>query len=414
MDFNDTPKEAAFRAEARAWLDANALKRVHPNQTWASTLSDKSSAAIVALAREYQRKKFDGGWACLHWPKDYGGRGASAIERVIWAEEESRYLVPSGVFDIGQGMAGPVLMQYASEEQKQRYLPPMACGEEIWCQLFSETSAGSDLAGLRMKATRDGDDWILNGEKIWTSGAHYCDYGIIVARSNPDVAKHKGLTFFFLDMSAPGVEIRPIRQITGGANFNTVSFTDVRVPDAQRLGEEGGGWGVALTTLMNERVSVGDAPGPNLDQALALAQSVELNDQPAIKNQAVRSQLARWHCETAGLKYTKYRSISALSRGETPGPENSITKLIGATKAQEIASFGLDLMDAAGIVTDESLVESDARFQLAYLASPAMRIAGGTDEVLRNIISERVLGLPQEPRADKGMSFKEIPTGRNN
>ena len=414
MDFNDTPKEAAFRAEARAWLDANALKRAHPNQTWASTLSDKSSAAIVALAREYQRKKFDGGWACLHWPKDYGGRGASAIERVIWAEEESRYLVPSGVFDIGQGMAGPVLMQYASEEQKQRYLPPMARGEEIWCQLFSETSAGSDLAGLRMKAARDGDDWVLNGEKIWTSGAHYCDYGIIVARSNPDVAKHKGLTFFFLDMKSPGVEVRPIRQITGGANFNTVRFDDVRVPDAQRLGEEGGGWGVALTTLMNERVSVGDAPGPNLEQALALARSVELHDQPAIKNQAVRSQLAKWHCETAGLKYTKYRSISALSRGETPGPENSITKLIGATKAQEIASFGLDLMDAAGIITDETLVESDARFQLSYLGAPAMRIAGGTDEVLRNIISERVLGLPQEPRADKGMSFNEIPTGRNN
>jgi alkylation response protein AidB-like acyl-CoA dehydrogenase len=319
--------------------------------------------------------------------------------------------VPSGVFDIGQGMAGPVLMQYANDEQKQRYLPPMASGEEIWCQLFSETSAGSDLAGLRMKASREGDDWILNGEKIWTSGAHYCDYGIIVARSDVDVAKHRGLTFFFLDMKSPGVEVRPIKQITGGSHFNTVIFNDVRIPDAQRLGEIGGGWGVALTTLMNERVSVGDAPGPNLDQAVALAETIELDGQPAIRNQAVRSQLAKWHCETAGLKYTKYRSISALSRGDTPGPENSITKLVSATKAQEIACFGLDLMDAGGIVADATLVESDARFQIAYLGAPAMRIAGGTDEVLRNIIAERVLGLPQEPRADKGISFKDIPSG---
>lgn len=411
MDFNDTPEEAAFRTEARSWLDANVSRRNHPNQTWASTLSDKSSEAIVSLAREYQLKKHDGGWACLHWPKEFGGRGASPIERVIWGEEESRYLVPSGVFDIGQGMAGPVLMQYASEEQKQRYLPAMASGEEIWCQLFSETSAGSDLAGLRMKADRDGDDWILNGEKIWTSGAHYCDYGIIVARSDADVAKHRGLTFFFLDMKSPGIDVRPIKQLTGGSNFNTVVFNDVRIADSQRLGEIGGGWGVALTTLMNERVSVGDAPGPNLDQAVALAEAIELDGQPAIRNQAVRSQLAKWHCETAGLKYTKYRSISALSRGETPGPENSITKLVSAVKAQEIASFGLDLMDAAGIVTDETLVESDARFQFAYLAAPAMRIAGGTDEVLRNIIAERVLGLPQEPRVDKGMSFKDIPSG---
>jgi len=411
MDFNDTTEEASFRAEARSWLEANASRRTHPNQTWASTLTDKSSASIVRLAKEYQQKKHAGGWACLHWPREFGGRGASPIERVIWGEEESRYLVPSGVFDIGQGMAGPVLMQYASAEQKQRYLPPMANGEEIWCQLFSEASAGSDLAGLRMKATRDGDDWILNGEKIWTSGAHYCNYGIIVARSDVDAAKHRGLTFFFLDMKSAGVEIRPIKQITGGSNFNTVVFNDVRVPDAQRLGEIGGGWGVALTTLMNERVSVGDAPGPNLDQAVALASNIELNGQAAIKNQAIRSQLAKWHCETAGLKYTKYRSISALSRGETPGPENSITKLVGATKAQEIASFGLDLMDAAGIVADEALVESDARFQLAFLSSPAMRIAGGTDEVLRNIIAERVLGLPQEPRVDKGMSFKDIPSG---
>lgn len=336
------------------------------------------------------------------------------MERVIWGQEESKYLVPGGVYDIGQGMAGPVLMMYATEEQKRRYLPPMAEGTEIWCQLFSENSAGSDVAGLRMKATRDGDVWILNGEKIWTSGAHYCDYGIIVARSDPDAPKHKGLMFFFVDMKSPGVEIRPIKQISGGSHLNAVVFDDVRVPDAQRLGEVGGGWGVVLTTLMNERVSVGDAPGPDFEQALSLAQTVEIDGEPAMNNPAVRAQLARWYYQTAGVKYTKYRSTSALSRGETPGPENSITKLVSATKAQEIATFGVDLMGAGGIIWDEDLVESDARFQVAYLQSPAMRIAGGTDEILRNIIAERVLGLHQEPRADKGLAFSEIPSGSAN
>jgi acyl-CoA dehydrogenase len=414
MDFNDTPEEAKFRQEAAAWLDANAQKKEYPNQTWASILEDKSSANIVRLSREYQRKKYEDGWACLHWPKEYGGRGTTPMERVIWGQEEAKYIVPRGVYEIGQGMAGPVLMKYATEGQKQRYLPPMAKGEEIWCQLFSENSAGSDLAGLRMKAVRDGDDWLLNGEKIWTSGAHYCDFGIIVARSNPEVAKHKGLTFFFIDMKSPGIEIKPIKQISGGSHFNTVIFDDVRVPDAQRLGEEGDGWKVALTTLMNERVSVGDAPGPNFEQAFSLAQTVELDGEPAVKNKAVRSQLAKWYYQTSGITYTKYRSTSALSRGETPGPENSITKLVGANKAQEIATFGVDLMDAGGVVWDEELVAGDARFQNAYMQSPSMRIAGGTDEILRNIIAERVLGLPQEPRADKGLNFSEIPTGSAN
>jgi len=319
--------------------------------------------------------------------------------------------VPRGVVEIGQGMAGPVLMKYATEDQKARYLPPMAKGEEIWCQVFSEAAAGSDLAGLRMSAVRDGDEWILQGEKIWTSGADYSDFGITVARSDPDVPKHKGLTFFFIEMSSPGISIEPIRQISGSANFNTVRFDGVRVPDGQRLGAVGEGWKVALATLMNERVSVGEAPGPDFEQIFALAQTVELDDRPAIENAAVRDKLAQWYCETAGLKNTRMRSISALSRGETPGPENSIAKVVSARKAQEIATFGTELMDQCGIVSDPALVPGDGRFQHSFLQSPAMRIAGGTDEILRNIIAERVLGLPQEPRTDKGLSFRDIPTG---
>ncbi len=412
MDFSDTRAEAAFRAEARAWLDANATLKAYPNQTWASVLEDKTRENIVRLCKAFQKKRHEDGWACLHWPTEYGGRGCSAIERVIYGQEEARYIVPRGVVEIGQGMAGPILMKYASEAQKARYLAPMAKGEEIWCQIFSEAAAGSDLAGLRMSAVRDGDDWILNGEKIWTSGAHYRDFGITIARSDPDVAKHKGLTFFFIDMKSPSLAIEPIRQISGSSHFNTVRFDGVRVPDSQRLGAVGEGWKVALATLMNERVSVGEAPGPDFEQIFALAQTIELDDRPALENQAVRDQLARWYCETAGLRNTRMRSMSALSRGETPGPANSIAKLVSARKAQEIAIFGTDLMDQCGIVSMPDLVPGDGRFQQAFLQSPGMRIAGGTDEILRNIIAERVLGLPQEPRADKGLSFRDIPTGK--
>ena len=411
MDFNDTPQEAEFRAEARAWLDANATPKAHPNQTWASVLEDKSRDNIVRLCKAFQIKRYEDGWACLNWPTEYGGRGLSAIERVIYGQEEGRYIVPRGVVEIGQGMAGPILMKYATEQQKARYLPPMAKGEEIWCQIFSESAAGSDLAGLRMGAVQDGDEWIFNGEKIWTSGAHYSDFGIIVVRTDPDVAKHKGLTFFFIDMKSTGISIEPIRQISGSSHFNTVRFEDVRVPDSQRLGAVGEGWKVALATLMNERVSVGEAPGPDFEQIFALARTVDLDDRPAIENQAVRSRLAQWYCETAGLKNTRMRSVSALSKGETPGPENAIAKLVSARKAQEIARFGSDLMDQCGIVSDQELVPGDGRFQQSYLQSPAMRIAGGTDEILRNIIAERVLGLPQDPRADKGLTFREIPSG---
>ena len=410
MDFSDTPEEAAFRREARAWLTANAQRKSRPDETWASVLQDKSRDNIVRLCKDFQARKYADGWACLGWPEAYGGRDCTAMERVIWSQEESGFITPRGVVEIGLGMAGPVLMKYASEAQKARYLPPMAKGEEVWCQLFSEEGAGSDLAGLRMRAERDGEDWVLNGEKIWTSGAHYSDFGILVARSDPNVEKHKGLTFFFVDMKAPGVEIRPIRQISGASHFNAVRFENVRVSDAQRLGAPGEGWKVALTTLMNERASVGDAPGPDVEQALALAGEVTLGGRSALEDGSVRAQIAAWHCQAAGLKNTKMRRISALSSGETPGPENAILKLISATKAQEIAKFGVDLLDQAGVVFDDD-APGAGRFQQAYLQSPAMRIAGGADEILRNIIAERILGMPAEPRADKGMAFRDIPTG---
>ena len=401
MDFNDTAAEAAFREDARAWLKANV-----------PTEAELAGLDYMAQAKLWQKRKYDAGWACIRWPKAYGGRDASPIEQVILNQEEARYPgLPGAVFSIGQGMAAPTLMAWATEEQKRRFLPKLASGEEIWCQLFSEPAGGSDLAALRTKAEKDGDDWIINGQKIWTSGAHYSDYGILVVRTDPDVPKHKGLTYFFVDMRSPGVESKPIKQLSGDANFNEVYFTDVRIPDAQRLGAVGQGWQVSITTLMNERASIGGG-GANSDfrGLLKLAQGVVINDKPAIEDSAVRAKLADWYCRKNGLKYTGYRTLSALSRGDTPGPENSIGKLVAAPMSQDMASFAMDLMETSGAVWDQES-PMDGMFQLTFMAIPGFRIAGGTDEIMANIIAERVLGLPQEPRLDKGIPFSQVPTG---
>ena len=402
MDFNDTPAEATFREEARAWLQGNV-----------PTATELEGLDPIGQAKLWQKRKYDSGWACIRWPKEYGGRGATTIEQVIWNQEEAKHPnLPGAVFSIGQGMAAPTLMAWAKEEHRRRYLPKLASGEEIWCQLFSEPAGGSDLAALRTRAERDGDEWVLNGQKIWTSGAHYSDYGIIVVRTDPTVPKHKGLSYFFLNMKSPGVETKPIKQLSGDSNFNEVYFTDVRIPDDQRLGEVGQGWQVSLTTLMNERAAIGGgSAGGDFKALLRLAQTVTIDDRPAIENPAVRAKLANWHCKRSGLKYTSYRSLSALSRGETPGPENSIGKLVAAPMTQDIASFAMDLMEMSGAVWDEDYSPDAGLFQAMFMAIPGFRIAGGTDEIMANIIAERVLGLPQEPRLDKGIPFNEVPTG---
>ena len=407
MDFNDTPQEAEFRAKCRAWLEANAeLKTKKTNSAKNMNIGNKS---LLEAAAEWQKKKYDAGWAMIHWPKEFGGIGASPIERIIWAQEESKFNVPKGVYEIGLGMAGPVMMEYATDEQKERYLPPMAEGKEIWCQLFSEPSAGSDVAGLRSKAVQDGENWIVNGQKVWTSGAHFSDFGILVVRHDAGLEKHKGLTFFFVDMKSPGIEVKPIKQLTGGSSFNEVYFNDVVIPDSQRLGEIGDGWKVAITTLMNERLAVGDADGVDANEAFELAKKHDKDGEQLIDNNAVRESIADWYCEASGLKNTKLRTMSALSRGDTPGPEASITKIVSANKLQAIGNFGMDSSDMSGMLMDE---KSDfIKFQMAWMGAAGLRIAGGTDEILKNIIAERVLGLPQEARADKGLAFKDIPSG---
>ena len=349
------------------------------------------------------------GYAAITWPTEFGGLGGSPIQSVIYSQEESNFEVPGGFFDIGLGMCIPTMMAWATKEQNERFVKPALYGEEIWCQLFSEPSAGSDVAGLRTKAERDGDDWIINGQKVWTSGAHYCDYGIIVTRSDPTAPKHKGLTFFFLDMKSPGIEVRPIKQMSGEANFNEVFFTDVRVPDSQRLGDVGEGWKVALTTLMNERLAIGQGSGVDYTELLKLARQTELETGPAIKDANVREHLADWYVETQGLKYTKFRTLTALSKGETPGPESSIGKIVSGPKMQDLASFAMDLQGQGGILQGDADAEMNAAFQNQWMWGAGYRIAGGTDEILRNIVSEQVLGLPQDIRVDKKVPFNELP-----
>jgi alkylation response protein AidB-like acyl-CoA dehydrogenase len=308
-------------------------------------------------------------------------------------------------------MCGPTVMDWADEETKTKRLPPLASGEEIWCQLFSEPAGGSDLAGLRTKAEKDGEDWVINGQKIWTSGAHYSQYGIVITRTDPDAPKHKGLTMFYLRMDTPGVRIVPIKQANGQSGFNEVYFDNVRLPDSQRLGAVNDGWKVSLTTLMNERLSIGSGMSAGFPDIFEFCKDLELSDGTlAINDRGVRSKLADWACRQSGLKYTGMRAISALSRGETPGPENSIGKLVAGSSLQEIAMFALDLQGQAGVIADPRLAAMGAKFQAQLMRSPATRVEGGTDEILRNIIGERVLGLPEDMRADKGLAFNKIPT----
>lgn len=408
MDLNDNKEEAAFRAEVSAWLDANAKKKTGSKRNAAPTETSDLQAHLKH-AKAWQAKKAGAGYAAITWAKEYGGLGGTSMQSVIYNQEESKYQVPGGVFEIGLGMCVPTVIAHGSEEHRKRYVKPALYGEEIWCQLFSEPSAGSDVAGIRSRVKKDGDNWILNGQKVWTTGAQFCDYGIIVTRHDPSEAKHKGLTFFFLDMKSPGVEVRPIKQMTGDSSFNEVFFTDVSIPDSQRLGEVGQGWQVAMTTLMNERLAIGMGGGKDWGDILSLAQTTPMADgTPAIKDGRVRALIADWFIRSQGLKYTRFRSLTALSRGQTPGPESAIIKVVSANKQQEIGSYASELLDMGGIL-DEGI---GGEFILNWMGAAGFRIAGGTDEILRNIIAERVLGMPSDIRVDKNVPFDSLPTGR--
>ncbi len=408
MDFNDTPEEAAYRQQVRQWLDVNAPKKREG--------SDPEGGDSMGASKAWQAKKAAAGYACITWPKEWGGQGGTPVQNVIFGQEEAKHPIPPNPFQIGLGMCVPTVMTFADDETKKRFVGPAIRGEEIWSQLFSEPSGGSDVAASRTKAERvpDGSgDWLINGQKVWTTGAQFSDFGIVIVRTNPDVPKHKGLTMFWLDLKDPGVEIKPIHQMSGGSGFNEVFFTDVRVKDSQRLGAEGEGWKVSLVTLMNERLAVGGATGAGWSQFMETARNTpSMDGASALQDQAVREKLADWYVQAEGLRHTRNRTMTALSRGQTPGPESSIGKIISAVQMQELANTAIEMLDQYGIINDGALAPEDAAFHWSLMFAPGLRIAGGTDEILRNIIAERVLGLPGDIRVDKDIAFKELPTGR--
>ena len=400
MDFNDTKEEAEFRVEARSFLE----KHLKPKD--ANSPRRPSGEDFLKRAKEWQKTKAEGGFAQITWPKEWGGRGGSSMQQVIWNQEESKFDAPTGPFTIGLGMCVPTVIAFGSDDHKKRYVEKALRGEEIWCQLFSEPAAGSDVAGVKTRAIKDGDEWVINGQKVWTTGAHFSDYGIVLTRTDPKAPKHKGLTMFIVDMHQKGVEAKPIHQASGGREFNEVYFTDVRIPDSDRLGEVGDGWKVALVTLMNERLAVGGSPGPDWKEIMEYAR-----DTGSLTDQAFREKLADWYVAAQGYSLTKFRTQTALSRGGTPGPENSIGKIITANQLQDICNSAIEMQDHYGIMNDTDTMPANALFQQSFMWAPGLRIAGGTDEILKNIIAERVLGLPQDVRVDKKVPFDELKQG---
>jgi len=392
-------------AEAAAeFLAANAHPRADVRFEWGKgsdsvnlipESTPEQDLADLAAAREWAQKVYDAGFGWLTGPPAYGGRGLSREHEQRWRALESRYDTPSqAMYGVGLGMVAPTILAHATEEVKRRYLPAMHRGDIVGCQLFSEPGAGSDLAGIGTRAVRDGDEWVLNGQKVWTSFAHLADIGEVICRSDPDLPKHKGLTAFVVDMHAPGVEVRPLRQMTGGSSFNEVFLTDVHVPDTHRLGEVNGGWSVALTTLMNERAAIGGGGGGiggiGERRLIELVRHCGRAEDPL-----VRQQLARVIVHTRVASFTTLRSMAKISAGQAPGPEMSIAKM-ALTANLLLTSDLLSTVLGPALVADSGRWGTYAWSDLV-LGIPGLRVAGGTDEVLRNIVGERVLGLPKEP-----------------
>jgi alkylation response protein AidB-like acyl-CoA dehydrogenase len=384
MDLRDTPEEAAFRVELREWLDANLPEGVQGNRGGAARFDEPEM-------RAWSRALYDAGYAGLTWPKEYGGGGAPYTHQAIFLEEMARAEAPPHIGVIGLGMAGPTIIAHGTEAQKARHLAPILSAEEIWCQGFSEPGAGSDLAGLRTKAQLDGGTFVVDGQKVWSSFAHIADWCLLLTRSDPESSRHAGLTYLIVDMRSPGVEVRPLRQITGESEFNEIFFTGVEVPVENVLGDVGGGWQVAMTTLLHERGTLGFSLQAVLEvqvrKLLALAR-----DRGADPIQ--RDRIAREWIELQGLRFTNARSLSQLMKTGIPGPEGSISKLVWSESNQRITKLALELLGP-----DAALADGNAPYggywQYQQLRSRGNTIEAGTSEVLRNIIAERVLGLPK-------------------
>jgi len=398
MDFRLSPKEEAFRSEMLAWLEQNlpegyAAGKFRLPDTWEERVQEYS---------RFQKALFQAGYAGIRYPKPYGGRGGSLMEEIIVLELLTPVYRDFGsVGIIGHGMAGPTILICGSEEQKRTFLPKLLDGSHIWCQGFSEPNAGSDVANVSTRAEKQGDEYVINGQKTWTSFAHIADYCILLARTDANAAKHKGLSYFLVDMKLSGVEVRPIRQITGESEFNEVFLEDVRIPEAMRVGAEGQGWQVAITTLMFERV-IGDISmsalyADELQRMLNMAREMKRNGQPVLENPIFRQQVAQCYIELMVLKYNGYRNVSKLIKNEIPGPEGSLGKLLWSELHQKMGETAMQIQGPYHQVMKDSPSAVDHGFwQHMFLRSKGNTIEAGTSEILRNIIGERVLGLPKD------------------
>lgn len=409
MDFDDSPEEAAFRAECRTWLDAKAPLKQRPDDFFAPHLSQ---AERMQAARDWQARKAAGGFGAITWPTALGGRNGTPMQELIWRQEEGRFNVPTGFFNVSLGMVIPSVMAHATDAVRAAHIAPALRGEHLWCQLLSEPGAGSDLGMVRTRAERctDGrEGWLLNGQKVWTSLAQFAQYGLVLARTDASVPKFDGLTTVFIDMQSPGVTVRPIRQASGEAEFNEVFLENVFVPDSQVVGKVGGGWKVTLTGLMSERLSIGGVMPAELWQLLAeLLREATFLGASALQDGRMRERLADLYLNAQALWLLQCRALTALSKGKEPGPEMSGTKNVAAHTLQAFSCFAIDLQGERGVLAASELGERFALVERLWFGSAGMRIAGGTDEIVKNSIGERVLGLAAEPRADKGVPFNQL------
>ena len=398
MELTPTPEQRSFRDEVRAWLRGNM-----PRQ-WTARLaasSDVPRAEAYDLLRDWQRRLHAAGFIGLTWPREYGGRGLTFMEEMILAEEMALAKAPPVLNILGIGMAGPTIIAYGTEEQKKRYLPKILSADEIWCQGYSEPNAGSDLASLQTRAVRDGREYVVDGQKVWTSLAHTSDWMMLLARTDPDAPRHKGITYFLLDMHLPGVTVKPLRQITGDAEFNEVFFDGVRVHDSQVLGGVNNGWAVGMTTLMYERLALGFGLQMRLrialDGLIEMARRAEKAGHAVTKDPVMRQKIAQLWIDTECLKYTGARAITRLLKGEMPGPEASTGKMGWVETHQRLQELAMEIQGPyAQLVKGSDWAVEDGLWQHAFLRSRANSIEGGTTEIQKNIIGERVLGLPKD------------------
>jgi alkylation response protein AidB-like acyl-CoA dehydrogenase len=406
VDIDDTAEEAAFRAEARAWLEANAIPKGHPEDfsagVWAA---DYHEDTYVERCRWWQRRLYEGGWAGITWPKQHGGRGGHPIHQVIFNQEQGRFGVSTGAFMIAVGMVGPTILAHGSAAQQERFLPAMLRGDELWCQLFSEPDAGSDLAGLTTRAVRHGDEWVITGQKIWTSSAPRAQWGILLARTDWEVPKHQGITYLLVDMATPGISVRPLRQMTGESHFSEVFLDEVRIPAHGLLGRPGEGWRVAQTTLRSERGAIASGVGGADPEALmGLARRHGRQRDPLVRQAVVEA-----HVRHQVLRFLRYRTQTALSQGRPPGQEASVMKLAHVRYMHQLTATALAVQGPAGQLAGPA----DGMWLRRFLHSPSLHIAGGTDQVQANIVGERALGLPPEPRPDADVPFRRLGAGHN-